>query len=173
MIRYGTDVRIDPTAVFTNPYLVDLGSHIAIDYGFYGTTAMKVGDWVHISSHVSLIGGAASKLTIDHFGFISTGSRIICGSDKMLGEGLVGPFIPRQYQDEHDCTPVIIGRYAGTGCNAMMLPGSELGEGAILGAGALLKGYAEPWTIYAGNPAKPIKSRPSEKIKEYAKEMSY
>ncbi|MEO0514393.1 MAG: putative colanic acid biosynthesis acetyltransferase [Planctomycetota bacterium] len=39
-------------------------------------------------------------------------------------------------------------------------PGVVMGEGALLGArGAAFKNLA-PWTIYGGNPAKPLKARP-------------
>lgn len=172
-IHCGNDVRIHDNAFFTNPYRVKLGNHVAIDYGFYCTTQFNSGDYVHISSHVSVIGGSVSKLDIDHFGFVATGSRIVCGSDEMLGAGMVGPFIPDEYEDNKIISTIKIGMFAGVGCNSTLLPGAELATGSILGANSLLKGRTEPWTIYAGSPARPISDRRSDKIISNAREMGY
>ena len=35
----------------------------------------------------------------------------------------------------------------------------EIGEGAVIGAGTVMVKDAEPWGVYAGNPAKYIKKR--------------
>jgi acetyltransferase-like isoleucine patch superfamily enzyme len=43
----------------------------------------------------------------------------------------------------------------------------------VIGAGAVVTKGTEPWTIYVGNPAKPIKERPKNKILEYAKNLDY
>lgn len=43
--------------------------------------------------------------------------------------------------------------------NSFVGPGITIGDGAIVGAGAVIMKDAEPWGIYAGNPAKYIKKR--------------
>jgi galactoside O-acetyltransferase len=48
-----------------------------------------------------------------------------------------------------------------------------MAEGSVLGANSFLKSDTEPWTIYAGSPAKPIKTRKSTKMIEYARELGY
>jgi putative colanic acid biosynthesis acetyltransferase WcaF len=40
-----------------------------------------------------------------------------------------------------------------------VLPNVICGEGAVLGAGAIASSHLEPWSVYAGNPAKFIKER--------------
>lgn len=55
--------------------------------------------------------------------------------------------------------PIIIRKKAWVGAAAFIGMGAEIGEGAVIGACAVLTKDAAPWTVYAGNPAKPIKSR--------------
>jgi len=49
-----------------------------------------------------------------------------------------------------------IGRYAFVGANSMLLPGVEIGDGAIVGGGSVVRGKVPPWTIVVGNPATPV-----------------
>jgi len=169
----GEDVRIHESSLMTRPNICKFGNHIAIDYGFYCTTRLTVGDYVHVSSHVAIIGGAMTSATLKDFSFVSSGTKIICSSDNMLGDGLVGPFIPEPYQDSRTSAPVVFEKFSGTGVNAVVLPGVVLAEGSILGANSLLKKSTEPWTIYVGNPAKPVKIRNKATIYRYAEELGY
>ena len=43
--------------------------------------------------------------------------------------------------------------------NTFIGPDIEIGEGAVIGAGTVMVKDAEPWGVYAGNPAKYIKKR--------------
>ncbi len=56
--------------------------------------------------------------------------------------------------------PIRIGPYAWIGARAMVQMGVTVGEGAILGLGAVATRNLEPWSINAGNPARKIKDRP-------------
>ena len=57
-------------------------------------------------------------------------------------------------------------KHALVGANAVILPGVIIGEGAVVGANSLVTNDCEPWTIYVGSPAKPLRKRPSKKILE-------
>lgn len=54
---------------------------------------------------------------------------------------------------------VLIGNHVWTGARAIILDGSTLEDGSIIGAGSVLKGTAENCGIYVGNPARFIKKR--------------
>lgn len=54
---------------------------------------------------------------------------------------------------------IIIGEDAFVGVRGLILPGVEIGSGAIVGAGAVVTKDVAPWTVVAGNPAKPIGTR--------------
>ncbi|STX51863.1 chloramphenicol acetyltransferase [Legionella busanensis] len=52
-----------------------------------------------------------------------------------------------------------IGHDVWIGAEAMIMPGIKIGHGAVIGARALVTKNVEPYTIVAGNPAKPIRKR--------------
>ncbi len=59
--------------------------------------------------------------------------------------------------------PIDIGDYCFTGTNSVMLGGSVLPHHSVLGAQSLLnKKWDEPYRLYAGVPAKPVKELPAE-----------
>ncbi len=169
----GGDVYISPMAEIKRPELVEVGNHVAIDSFTYISTGAIIGDYVHISPSVSCIGGNDAKLILGGFNTISAGARLICRGDEHLGFGLVGPAIPEKYADKLIGNDLIIERFASVATNAVILPGLKLGEGSVVGAGSILTCDAEPWTIYVGNPAKPLKIRNSERMVAFAKELGY
>lgn len=52
-----------------------------------------------------------------------------------------------------------LGEEVFVGARAIILPGINIGSGAVVGAGAVVTKDVEPWAIVAGNPAKFIKKR--------------
>ena len=49
--------------------------------------------------------------------------------------------------------------YAWICARASVAPGIRVGEGAVLGLGSVATRDLEPWTVYSGNPAQPIRQR--------------
>jgi acetyltransferase-like isoleucine patch superfamily enzyme len=56
--------------------------------------------------------------------------------------------------------PVDVGPRVWIGMAACILPGVRIGEGAIVGAGAVVTDDVEPYVVVGGVPARPIKTRP-------------
>lgn len=54
---------------------------------------------------------------------------------------------------------VAIGSRVWIGYRALILPGLKIGEGAVVGAGAVVTKDVDPFTIVAGNPARKIGQR--------------
>ncbi|MBL4941085.1 MAG: acyltransferase [Colwellia sp.] len=170
---YGDDVFISQNVEIRRPNLVTVGSHLAIDTGFYCTVTAEIGDYVHIAPYITVIGGAKGLFKMHHFSTIAAGSRVICGSDEHLGEGLVGPTIPKPYKDNIKYAPVILERYANVGTNVVIMPGVTIAEGCVIGSNSTVTKSTKPWTIYVGNPARAIKTRKKENILDYAKKLGY
>jgi putative colanic acid biosynthesis acetyltransferase WcaF len=57
------------------------------------------------------------------------------------------------------CGPIMIGRYAWIAARAAVQPGVTVGDGAVLGLGAIATRDLEPWSVYAGAPARLIRMR--------------
>lgn len=54
---------------------------------------------------------------------------------------------------------VIIGNHVWIAYRAVILPGIKIGDGAVIGAGAVVVKDVEPYAIMAGNPARKIGER--------------
>lgn len=171
--RCGEDVFISSRAEIRRPHLVQIGNHVAIDSGVYITTKAVIGDYTHISPYVTVIGGEKSEFILEHFATVAAGSRIIAGSDEFLGEGFTSVTVPQEYRDKVNFSCIKISKFAGVGSNAIILPGVCIGEGSVIGAAALVTGDTEPWTIYMGVPARPVKVRKKEKMLDFAKRLGY
>ena len=147
------------------------GSHISIDKGFYCTTKLNIGNYVHISPYVTIIGGKKAEFTAEGFNNIMAGARIICGSDRFDDSGLFGAMIPEKFKGKQIIKPIIMQEFSNIGTNAIVMPGSILRKGVLLCAGSLLIGDTEEWGIYKGNPAKLVKKINNKKILNYAQQL--
>jgi galactoside O-acetyltransferase len=166
----GEDVFISEESLIKRPHLCEIGSHNAIDNGVTISTQLVMGDYIHIAPFVVVIGGEKSKLILEDFTFIASGTKVVCGSEDYTGGGLIGPTIPEEYRKINYNT-VKFEKFAGCGVNCSIMPGVTLAEGSILGANSLLTKDTEPWTIYVGSPAKAVKLREKETIINYSKKI--
>ena len=167
--KIGIDVIIDDFVKIKRPELVIIGNHVAIDFGFYCTTQLEIGDYVHISPYVTSIGSKNGKFIVKGFNNIMAGARIICGSDRFDESGLFGALIPEKFKGKQIIGTVTMEEFSNIGTNAIVLPNSILRRGVLLTAGSLLMGDTEEWGVYKGNPAILTKKINDKKIIENAK----
>jgi acetyltransferase-like isoleucine patch superfamily enzyme len=66
---------------------------------------------------------------------------------------------PVTEQGWRDEPPVRIGRNCWVGMGAMILPGVQIGDGVVIGAGSVVVRDVEDYAVVVGNPAKTIKKR--------------
>jgi len=90
---------------------------------------------------------------------VSIYSGVICGDDVFLGPSMVFTNIlnPRSAitrKDQYKETYVKKG--ASIGANATVVCGNEIGEYALIGAGAVITKPVKPYALVVGNPAKQI-----------------
>jgi galactoside O-acetyltransferase len=166
----GEDVRIYPFARILSPETVSIGDSVIIDdfVLLAGGAETRIGSFVHLASFSSYLGGG--RLVIDDYAGVSSGTRIYTGTDDFHGGSLTGPTIPPPFRQPVRSF-VTIGRFAVVGANCVVLPGVTIGEGCTVGALSLVNGDCEPWTVYAGTPARPIKARPRERVETLEREL--
>jgi acetyltransferase-like isoleucine patch superfamily enzyme len=169
---FGVDVIVDDDVISKQNLEIN-GSHVAIDKGVYCSTNVTIGDYVHISPYVTIIGGKNGSFTAKGFNNIMAGSRIVCGSDRFDDSGLFGAMIPSELKGNQIIEPVIMEEFSNIGTNAIVLPGTRLRRGVLLTAGSLLMGDTEEWGIYKGNPAVLVKKIDPTQIIKNAKKLGY
>jgi acetyltransferase-like isoleucine patch superfamily enzyme len=172
-MKIGTDVIIDEFTRFKRPELVTIGNRVAIDYGFYCTTQLEIGDYVHISAYVSCIGGKEVKLVVKGFNNIMAGARIICSTDRFDGRGIAGILVPKELRGRFISGDVVMEEFSNVGTNAIVLPGAILRRGVLLTAGSLLIGDTREWGVYKGNPAIWVRRVKEKQIIENAIKLGY
>jgi putative colanic acid biosynthesis acetyltransferase WcaF len=87
---------------------------------------------------------------------IRLGSHCVVSQDAFLcgaTHDLDNPSFPMVSQ------PITIGAYAWICARAVVSPGIQVGEGAVLGLSSLATKNLEPWTVYGGVPAQKLRMR--------------
>ena len=142
------------------PAGISLGSHVRID-GFSVATSgkLEIGSYVHIGSLCYLACGAGLK--IGDFAGLSQGVQVYTTSDDYSGGSMTNPTVPEEYKDVQ-AAPVEIGDHSIIGAGSIILPGTKIPEGVAVAALALVRGTLEPWSIYAGSPARKVRARSRE-----------
>ena len=95
------------------------------------------------------------------------------------------------FSDDKVCTlkgPTIVGNDVWIGYNSVIMPGVHIGDGAIIGTRSVVTKDVPPYTVVAGDPARPIRKRfdddtieklmalkwwdlPDEEIREFLPEL--
>ncbi len=112
----------------------------------YAPWNLTIGDFSCIGNRVELYNKDA--LTIGDDVVISQDSYICTASHDVSSEVMT-----------LKTKPITIGTRAWICSRAIVLPGVTIGEGGIVGAGAVATKDVAPWTIVGGNPATAIKKR--------------
>lgn len=96
-------------------------------------------------------------VTLYNLGEITIGDDTVISQHAHLCAGThdyTDPAFPLQRESIH------IGRRVWIAADAYLGPGIEIGDGAVVGARAVVTHNVDPWTVVAGNPAHAIKDRP-------------
>lgn len=138
--------------------------------GLHCTAAVHLTKHTELGDHVCFNGAWASG-----------NGRLIIGSYFHSGDGLRiftrnhnynhGEAIP--YDSTYIAKDVIIGDFVWIGSQVILLPGTKIGEGAIIQAGSVVHGEIPPYAIAGGNPAKVFAQRDVEHFKRLKAEGKF
>jgi len=128
------------------------GARIAPTSFVYGSARIWYPPHLDVGHHARLSPGvtvySVAKITLQDYSVVSQGTHL-CSAGHDI-------------EDIHFQTtagPITIGRRAWVAAEAFIGPGVTVGEGAVLGARGCAFRDLDAWTVYIGNPARPIKLR--------------
>lgn len=162
---------ISPNIRIRRPHLCQVGDYSIIDDFVYISCALKMGKFSHIAANCTLLGGG-ELITIGDFVNIAPGCCLASASQDYTGGGLAGPCIPPEYRGDSIVGEIVLSDHVLLGCNTVVLPGVFAPEGLATGAMTLLTVQEyEPWTLYVGIPARPLRMRNRTRILKSAEEL--
>ena len=124
----------------------------------------------HVTHHYAWLG---DKLIIGRFCQIAAGVEFMMnGANHQMNAVSTFPFYTLEGWDAAPPAPVdlplkgdtVIGSDVWIGQNALILPGTHIGDGAIVGANSVGGGSVGPYTVVAGDPAREVKKRFDEEL---------
>lgn len=123
----------------------------------YSTTVIRAGAFTEYPSNLI----AGKNFQINRNSYLGTNGPILIGDHVTISLNCSILTVSHSgLNHEVDVVaPVVIKSHCLIYANCTILPGSVLEEGVVLAAGSVLKGNTQPWSVYAGVPARFIKSR--------------
>lgn len=135
LVRFGRAPQVSPDVVFSN------------------AERIEIGDRVRLGSRCHIWAGPAR-------------GRVIIGHDVLFGPEVLVTAATYRYNDGSPVTDqlmneadVVIGDDVWLATRAVILPGARIGRGAIVAAGAVVRGEIPDYAIVAGSPAKVVGER--------------
>ena len=140
---------------FVNLYGCSIGENTKIGVFVEIQKNAKVGRNVKVSSHSFICEG----VTIEDDCFVGHGVKFI--NDKYPRAAIAGRMVN---DSDWKAVPTLVRKGTSIGTNATIMCGIEIGENAIIGAGAVVTKDVKAKTVVAGNPARVLKKISSEKV---------
>lgn len=107
---------------------------------------LSLGDYVTLGEHVVCY--AVDQITIGDQTTVSRDAFLCCA-----GHDVASPIMELTY------VPITVGANAWIAARAIVMPGRNIGDGAVVAAGAVVTKDVPPWTVVVGNPARVVKRR--------------
>lgn len=121
-------------------------AHVYPSVRIWSPANLELGDFAAIGPEVTVY--SMAKITFAPYSIVSQGAHLCAGTHDI-----------EDAQFQLYARPITIGRRAWVAAEAFVGPGVVVGDGAVLGARGCAFRSLEPWTVYAGNPARVIKPR--------------
>jgi acetyltransferase-like isoleucine patch superfamily enzyme len=151
---FGDGVRVGLGVLVLHPHTFEIGDGVFIGNQTYlqgrhdGRCVIGAHTWIGPQSYFD-----CRDLELGEYVGWGPGAKVL-GSEH-TGQPADVPII----QTDLVIKPVRVLKWADIGVNAVLLPGVTVGEGAIVGAGAVVTKDVPDYAIVAGVPAKRLKSR--------------
>jgi putative colanic acid biosynthesis acetyltransferase WcaF len=128
------------------------GADVGLRSGFDGSTRIEMQWLLRVGNHCSI----GPRVTIYNLGSVCVGDNTVISQDAYLCAGTHDYTVPGYPLKR---TKITVGNWVWIAAGAFIGPGVTVGDGAVAGARAVVTKDVPPWTVVAGNPARPIKKR--------------
>ncbi len=152
----GSNVLISRKASIYSPSTLTVGNNVRIDDFCILSGIITLGSNIHIAAFCALYGKFGISMA-DYTG-LSPRSTIFSATDDFGGNFLISPMVPDEFTNVIGGL-VTLERFVQVGAGSIIMPRVTLGEGSATGSMTLVNKSLEPWIIYTGIPAKPMKPR--------------
>ena len=119
----------------------------------------RIGERCNIGQNVVVSPGVVLGANVKVQNNVSIYTGVTCEDDVFLGPSMVFTNVinPRSHVSrKHEFRPTIVRRGASIGANATIVCGNEIGEYAMVGAGAVITKSVKPYALVVGNPARQV-----------------
>lgn len=158
--KMGKNVLIDVGVFLNGTKNISIGDYTWIDTGCRIEALLGkiiIGKRVHIAPNVII--GAREEVIIGDYVGIGAGAKIYANSERPFGgKRMSGPMIPEKYKAFYS-KKITLEKDSCVGTGAVLLPGANLGEGAVAGANTVIKKSIAAYDIVAGLPPRVIGKR--------------
>jgi acetyltransferase-like isoleucine patch superfamily enzyme len=149
-VKLGRDVRIFK---FVNLYGCEIGDESKIGTFVEIQKGARVGTRCKVSSHTFICEG----VTIENRVFIGHGVTFV--NDRYPRATTATGDL--QIETDWECQKTLVKNGASIGSGATILGGITIGENAVIGAGSVVTRDVPPHAVVAGNPARILKTLPT------------
>lgn len=126
-----------------------------VEYGIH----LHLGEWVFINFGATFLDSA--PITIGSRTAIGPNVQFLTATHPVRPEERIIPTSDDQFPPfivMNQALPITIGSHCWIGAGAILMPGIEIGDGAVIGAGSVVTRSVPPRKVAAGNPARILRS---------------
>ena len=151
--QIGVNLYIDKNVEILYPERISIGGHVQLRQGVVlraGKNGIAIGDYTAVNPFTCI------------FGNVRIGKYVMIAPHVMIAGGnhdFTDITMPMILQGKGTNKGICIKDDVWLGANSVILDGVTIGNGAIVGAGAVVTKDVAPYEIVAGNPASKIGSR--------------
>lgn len=130
--------------------LKSCGRNVNIERGAYFTRLCQVGNNSGLGKNCNISGD------------VTIGNDVLMGPNVTIltvNHNYIDKSVLISEQGNSESKPVVIGNDVWVGTGVIILPGVNVADGCVLGAGAVVSHDTEPYSVVIGNPARIVKYR--------------
>jgi len=178
-IRFGKGLRVMGPIMLRldgNPRNISIGDNVTlmpwVDLKIREQGRITLGHGVVLDSMVRLVAANDAEIRLGDRVQLAIGNVVNAGTDIVIGRDSVTAGYCTIVASEHkmasgtpimqqgyDHRPIYVGADVWIAANVLIRPGSRIGDGAVIGAQAIVNGDIPGGAIAAGQPARPVKFR--------------